>query len=396
MHASFSLVFNSDDADTAEFLSAVGVSPRQIQNGEMTVDDLVFAGIDPDAFLKLLEIAVYPEGTEFSSGLFENLEYGFLEMNEVTAAYASGFWRDNESPLLKSLLRYGAGPDGDTARIILDNLYADSAAFYSERPDGVTPETDCTLAELTAAGFLAGDLAGIAFEGEMTGAFWREISKAVIPISMWDGEGEEYAGSAVIVSPAGHVMTAAHNIIQANGEVFADLSLRYGGGEVPIEESDILYVDVASDVAILKVPFLSHMENLPYVYMAQNRPAEGEDVMVIGFPVTVGADASVGEFPEAYTLGQYFYSLPEDVSPEETADPLESHTGIFLLTTARAFPGNSGGGFFNARGELIGITSNVETAVNHSEAASVLLEDADDAAYESVLREIRGAQITFR
>lgn len=389
--------FNPDDADTKEFLTGLGLSSRSVGTGEISDADLERGGIDLLALLEFLEIAVFPEGPEFSARLFENLDNGFLEFDETAVTYAAGFLRDNDSPLLRSLLRYGACPDGETAVIILENLYADSAAFYSDRPDGVTPEAACPLPGLVDRGFMAGDLEGVAFNDLSVGEFWREIGKAVIPISIWDGEGGEYAGSAVVVSPEGHVMTAAHNVIRPDGETFADSALRFGDEEFPIFPEDVLYVDAAADVAVLRIPGLGRVPGLSYAKIAEARPEEAEDVTVIGYPLTVGADPAEGEFPRAYALGRYYYPVRDDLrSDEDGTWPLVSREGIYHLTMARPFPGDSGGGFFNSRGELIGITSNIETVVNRSEAASVLLEDAEDPLYEGILREIRAAARSSR
>lgn len=396
MKAAFSFVFNPDDADTAEFLSSVGVAAPRLARGELSDADLIRDRIDPQAFLKFLEIAVMPEGREFSSLIFENLENGFLELDETAAAYAIGFLRDHDSPLLRSLLRYGACPDGETARIVMENLYSDSAAFYAERSDGVAPEGECALTDLTDAGFMSEDVEGVAFSDATVGGFWNRIGEAVIPVSMWDGADWEYAGSAVIVSPEGHVMTAAHNVIQPDGNAFSDIVIHCGGTTYLMSPEDIIYIDVAADLAVLRVLALALVPNLPYARLADSRPKEGDDVMVIGYPLTVGADASSGEFPEAYTTGRYFYPIRDDLTSEELVDPSTPHEGLYHLTTARPFPGNSGGGFFNGKGELIGITSNVETVVNHSEAASVLLEDVENAHYEQVLRGIRERQIISR
>lgn len=387
--AAFSFVFNPNDADTAEFLSSIGVAAPRVSKGEIFDAELVRDGIDPLAFLKLLEIAVIPEGPEFSTRLFENLENGFLELNETTAAYAIDFLRDHDSPLLRSLLHYGACPDGESARIVMENIYSDSAAFYAERPEGITPEGACALTDLIDTGFATEDIEGVAFNENTAGEFWNQIGQAVIPLSMWDGQGGEYAGSGVIVSPEGHVMTAAHNVIQSDGEVFPDVTFRYGGTEYLLSHDEVLYVDVAEDIAVLRLPALALIASLPYARLAEVRPEEGDDVMVIGYPLTAGADTFAGEFPEAYTPGRYFYPMSDDSTPEELIDPSVPREGIYHVTTARPFPGNSGGGFFNEKGELIGITSNVETVVNRSEAASTLLADAEDPRYEEVLRHIQ-------
>lgn len=138
-------------------------------------------------------------------------------------------------------------------------------------------------------------------------------------------------GSGFIVSDDGIILTNAHVVADAR-DVIVKLTDRREF------RARVLGTDKKTDIAVLKID-ASH---LPAV--AVGNPADlrvGEWVLAIGSPfgfensVTVGVVSAKGR------------SLPDD-----SAVP-------FIQTDAAVNPGNSGGPLFNARGEVVGINSQI-------------------------------------
>lgn len=138
-------------------------------------------------------------------------------------------------------------------------------------------------------------------------------------------------GSGFIVSADGIILTNAHVVRDAK-EVTVKLTDRREF------RAKVLGVDPKTDVAVLKID----AKNLPVVTLGQPSQLKvGEWVLAIGSPygfentVTAGVVSAKGR------------SLPDD-----------SYVP-FIQTDVAVNPGNSGGPLFNARGEVIGINSQI-------------------------------------
>jgi serine protease Do len=138
-------------------------------------------------------------------------------------------------------------------------------------------------------------------------------------------------GSGFIVAPDGVIMTNAHVVKDAT-EVVVKLNDRRE------YKAKVLGSDPKTDVAVLKI----EANNLPAVTLGSTEQLRvGEWVLAIGSPfgfentVTAGVVSAKGR------------SLPDD-----SAVP-------FIQTDVAVNPGNSGGPLFNARGEVVGINSQI-------------------------------------
>lgn len=138
-------------------------------------------------------------------------------------------------------------------------------------------------------------------------------------------------GSGFIVSPDGIILTNAH-VVKGAKEVTVKLTDRR---EL---RAKVLGADPKTDIAVLKVD----AKNLPVVKLGSVGNLQvGEWVLAIGSPfgfentVTAGVVSAKGR------------SLPDD-----SAVP-------FIQTDVAVNPGNSGGPLFNARGEVVGINSQI-------------------------------------
>lgn len=138
-------------------------------------------------------------------------------------------------------------------------------------------------------------------------------------------------GSGFILSPDGIILTNAH-VVRGATEVTVKLTDRR---EL---RAKVLGADPKTDVAVLKVD----AKNLPVVAVGKTSELKvGEWVLAIGSPfgfentVTAGVVSAKGR------------SLPDD------------STVPFIQTDVAVNPGNSGGPLFNARGEVVGINSQI-------------------------------------
>ncbi|MFN3750640.1 MAG: DegQ family serine endoprotease [Thiobacillus sp.] len=138
-------------------------------------------------------------------------------------------------------------------------------------------------------------------------------------------------GSGFIVSPDGLILTNAH-VVRGASEVNVKLTDRREF------RARVLGRDDKTDVAVLKIA----ATNLPTVPLGNPRELKvGEWVLAIGSPfgfensVTAGVVSAKGR------------SLPDD-----------SYVP-FIQTDVAVNPGNSGGPLFNARGEVVGINSQI-------------------------------------
>lgn len=138
-------------------------------------------------------------------------------------------------------------------------------------------------------------------------------------------------GSGFIVSADGIIMTNAH-VVKGAKDITVKLTDRR---EL---KAKVLGSDPKTDIAVLKVD----AKNLPVVTLGSTNDLKvGEWVLAIGSPygfentVTAGVVSAKGR------------SLPDD-----SAVP-------FIQTDVAVNPGNSGGPLFNARGEVVGINSQI-------------------------------------
>lgn len=139
------------------------------------------------------------------------------------------------------------------------------------------------------------------------------------------------AGSGVIVSSDGHIITNHHVIEDAT-----KITVRTKGGEE--YSATLIGSDQKADIAVLKI----EATNLPAVVLGNSDSLSvGEEVVAIGNPL--------GELGGSVTNGI--------ISATQREIEIDRQTMTLLQTNAAINPGNSGGGLFNMRGELIGIVN---------------------------------------
>ena len=147
---------------------------------------------------------------------------------------------------------------------------------------------------------------------------------------------QQGAGSGVIISQDGYILTNNHVINGANSvKVRLRDSTEY--------DATIVGRDSDNDIALLKVNATGLS---PATFGDSNSLAVGDYVVAIGNPL--------GELGGTVTDG-IISALARKVTIEDTQMTL-------LQTNAQVNPGNSGGGLFNANGELVGIVNAKQSA----------------------------------
>ena len=164
----------------------------------------------------------------------------------------------------------------------------------------------------------------IATEGVKTGVFAQQY---VV----------QGAGSGVIISEDGYIITNHHVIEDANS---VTVTLRDGQTSYT---AAVIGSDSENDIALLKVDAKGLT---PATFGDSSTLAVGDYVVAIGNPL--------GELGGTVTDG-IISALARDVT-------IEGENMTLLQTNAQISPGNSGGGLFNAKGELIGIVNAKDSA----------------------------------
>ena len=145
---------------------------------------------------------------------------------------------------------------------------------------------------------------------------------------------QEVAGSGVIVSPDGEVLTNWH-VVEKAGEIRCLLTSGLSC------EARLAGADKDTDLALLKLALPAGAAPLPSATLGDSRLlAEGEFVLAMGAPWGMSRSVSIGivSCPRRHLPGHSEYSL-------------------WLQTDASISPGNSGGPLVNAAGEVVGINT---------------------------------------
>jgi serine protease Do len=141
---------------------------------------------------------------------------------------------------------------------------------------------------------------------------------------------EQGAGSGVIVSPDGYVLTNHHVVGGA-----ADITVSLGGQRE--FKATLVGTDEPTDIAVLKIDG----DDLPYLSLGDSTAVEvGDLVLAMGNPFGIGQTVTMGIVSATGRAG---------LNIENYED--------FIQTDAAINPGNSGGPLVNMQGQVIGINT---------------------------------------
>ena len=156
---------------------------------------------------------------------------------------------------------------------------------------------------------------------------------------------EQATGSGVVITTQGHVVTNYHVV-----EGASDVQVLWEGQYL---RAEVVGVDELTDLAVLRV---TEDVTLPAAQMGDpNQVRVGDWAIVIGNPLGK-------QFADTVTVGVV----------SALGRELEGSSIVKMIQTDAAINyGNSGGGMFNTRGELIGIPSLKFSANGHDDVASI-------------------------
>ena len=164
-----------------------------------------------------------------------------------------------------------------------------------------------------------------------------EITTEFVNTSSWFQYVSTCAGSGVILSQDGYVITNNHVICGDDGTTPADtITVRLTNGEE--YKAELIGTDSDSDIAVLKIEAAGLT---PAVCGNSDNLVVGEAVLAVGNPL--------GELGGTQTEG-IISALDREIDVNGT-------TMTLLQTSAAVNHGNSGGELFNMRGELIGVVN---------------------------------------
>lgn len=143
----------------------------------------------------------------------------------------------------------------------------------------------------------------------------------------------EGAGSGVIISDDGYIVTNNHVIDQSKEiEVVLNDKRTY--------QATVVGSDPNTDIALLKI----EEKELPYIIFGNSDSLKvGEWVLAVGNPFNLTSTVTAG----------IVSAKARSINILNSAMPIES----FIQTDAAVNPGNSGGALVNTRGELVGINT---------------------------------------
>ena len=164
------------------------------------------------------------------------------------------------------------------------------------------------------------------------------ITTEQVVYSQWSWYGqsqvESGAGSGVIISSDGYILTCAHVVSGAS-----NITVSIGDKDYP---ATLVGEDTTSDIAVVKVDATGLT---PATVGNSDSLKVGESVMAVGNPL--------GELGGTVTSG-IVSALNRSVTIQGTSS---TNTMSLIQMDASVSPGNSGGGLFNMNGELVGIVN---------------------------------------
>ena len=151
---------------------------------------------------------------------------------------------------------------------------------------------------------------------------------------------QEGAGSGVIISSDGYIVTNNHVVDEAKEDGITVIL-----SDKKEYKAKLIGKDPLTDLAVIKV----EATNLPVAHIGNSDEVMiGEMVIAVGNPLGLNSTVTSGIVS---AIGRGSLGLNRDRYAVEN----------FIQTDAAINPGNSGGGLFNLRGSLIGINSAIAT-----------------------------------
>lgn len=157
----------------------------------------------------------------------------------------------------------------------------------------------------------------------------------------------EAAGSGVVISPEGYIVTNNHVVQDAS-----DISVNLGSKKYTAE---LIGTDPSTDLAVVKID----AHGLKYTEFGNSDKLKlGEWVLAVGNPLNLQSTVTAGIVS---AKNRNIDLLTSSYNPEEGIFPVES----FIQTDAAVNSGNSGGALVNRNGELVGINTAIASGTGY-------------------------------
>ena len=215
-------------------------------------------------------------------------------------------------------LGYTFAKGGSTGPVIYQ---APAASSGTGSAAGGTANTADALSVTEIASKVGPSVVEVTTEAVTTNAFFGQYVKSG-------------AGSGVIISSDGYILTCAHVVSGAS-----NITVSIGDKDYP---ATLVGEDTTSDIAVVKVDATGLT---PATVGNSDSLKVGESVMAVGNPL--------GELGGTVTSG-IVSALNRSVSIQGSSSV---NTMSLIQMDASVSPGNSGGGLFNMNGELVGIVN---------------------------------------
>lgn len=196
----------------------------------------------------------------------------------------------------------------------------------------------------------------------------NKVGDSVVAIDVSSSTGEfkdipsssSFSGSGVIISSDGYIVTNNHVV---SGGTSIKVFLKNGDSY----DAKVIGTDKTTDLALLKI----EAGDLIYAEFGDSSTLQvGETAVAIGNPL--------GRLHGTATTG-IISALDRELT-------IDNETMNLLQTDASISPGNSGGGLFNAKGELIGIV-NAKSSAQYSEGIGFAIPINDVKPVVEALKE---------
>lgn len=227
--------------------------------------------------------------------------------------------------------------------ILIASVFGLAAGFAGSKLASITDGTDQFASRLTSG---SDGNKIVTQEEENLSSVVSKVSPSVVSIitqsqttDFYLGTStEEGAGTGIIVSEDGYVMTNKHVVAGANT---VGVALSDGTTYADVE---VLGVDPLNDVAFLKIP---NVRGLPAAELGDSTSIRvGQKVVAIG--------NSLGQYQNTVTSG--IISGTGRPVAAQAGNEVETLTDL-IQTDAAINPGNSGGPLLNFQGQVIGINT---------------------------------------
>ena len=173
-----------------------------------------------------------------------------------------------------------------------------------------------------------------------TSAIAAKVNDAIVNINTTLGQTGRAAGTGMVISADGYVLTNNHVIADATS-IQATI-----GGKGSAHSAKVIGYDVADDVALMKIDGVSNLETI--TFGDPSKLQAGDPVVAIGNALGKGGTPTA-------TQGK-ITALNQDVTAGDPGGVSETLHGMIQID-APIQPGDSGGALLNADAEVIGMNT---------------------------------------